>query len=50
MVYSRKNPNGGWGHGISGGLEEKPCGNSRVQLKKKWEFQGYSRKINAEFP
>ena len=41
---------GGWGHGISGGLEKKKCRNSRGQLKKKWKFQGYSRKTNGEFP
>ena len=39
-----------WGHGISGGVEEKTCENSRGWLKKKWELQGCSRKTNVEFP
>ena len=53
MGYSRKNPNRGgrlrpWNFW---GLEEKTCGNSWGQLKKKkWKFQGCSRKTNAEFP
>ena len=38
-----------WRHGISRGIEEKPCGNSRGQLKEKWNFQGCSRKIMWNF-
>ena len=45
MDYSRKKPNkGGWGHGISRGIEERKCGNSRGQLKKKRNFEGCSSK------
>ena len=29
---------------------EKICGNSRGQLKKKWNFQDGSRKYHVEFP
>ena len=29
---------GGVGHGISRGIEERALGNSRGQLKKKWNF------------
>ena len=42
----QKNPNTSTGggverrHGISRGTEEFACGNSRGQLKKKWNFQG----------
>ena len=36
----------GWGYRISRSIEEKNCGNSRGQLKKKWNFQGYSRKTH----
>ena len=51
MGYSRKNPNmGGWGHRISKGIEERACGSSKGQLKKKWNFQGCQRKTNVEFP
>ena len=32
-----------------GAIEERTCGNSRGQLKKKWDFQGYSRKTHVEF-
>ena len=32
------------------GILKKKRGNSRVQLKKKWKFQWYSRKTNVEFP
>ena len=39
----------GWGHWISRRIE-KNCGNSRVQLKKKWNFQGCSRKTHVKFP
>ena len=44
-AIKEKNPNRGvgWGHGISGGIEERTCGNSRGQLKKKWNFQGCTR-------
>ena len=52
--YSRKKQNkGGWfgqGHGISRGTEEISWENSKVQLKKKWNFQGCCRKIHVEFP
>ena len=41
---------GGWGHGISRSVEERTCGNSRVYLKKKRNFQGCSRKNYVEFP
>ena len=37
-------------HGISRDIEERSCGNSRGQLKKKCNFQGCSRKIHVEFP
>ena len=40
----------GWGHRISRSIEEKNCGNSRGQLKKKWNFQEYSRKTHMKFP
>ena len=44
-----KKANMGWGlgHGISRGIEEKACGNSRGQFKKKWDFQGCSRKTRG---
>ena len=29
-----------WGHGISRGIEERACGNSSGQLKKKYNFKG----------
>ena len=47
-----QNPNRGgtWGHGISRSIEEIACGNSRGQLKKNWNFWGWPRKINLEFP
>ena len=36
---------GCWGHGITrGGIEERKCGNSRGQLRKKWSFHGCSSK------
>ena len=38
------------GYGISRGIEERTCGNSRVQLKKKQNFQGLQKKTNVEFP
>ena len=34
----------GWGHRISRGVEEIVCRFSRDQVKKKWNFQGWSRK------
>ena len=50
MGYFRKKPNRGcWGHGISRGIEERAYGNSRGQLKKKWNFQGCSRETHVEF-
>ena len=46
---SRKNPNkGGWEHGISRGIEERPYGNSRGQVKKV-EFPWVTRKNHVEF-
>ena len=40
-----------WGSGqrFSRGIK-KICGNSRGKLKKKWKFQGNSRKSHVEFP
>ena len=35
---------------VFSGVLNKKHGNSRGQLKKKWKFQGCSRKTNAEFP
>ena len=47
MGYFRK----GWGHGNSKGTdEERICGNSKGELKKKWNFQGCWRKTHVEFP
>ena len=42
MEHFRKNSYRGWGlgHGISQGIEQRTCGNSTVELKKKWNFQG----------
>ena len=31
-------------------IEERACGSSKGQLKKKWNFQGCQRKTNVEFP
>ena len=31
-------------------LKQRACGKSRGQLKKKWNFQGRSRKTHLEFP
>ena len=31
-------------------LKQRTCGKSRSQLKKKWNFQGYSSKTHLEFP
>ena len=52
MGYSRKNPNRGEvsGYGISRGIKEIACGISRGQLKMTWNFQGWPRKNNVEFP
>ena len=46
MGYFRKNLNRGWGwgHGISKGIEQRMFVNSGCQLKRKWNFQGYTRK------
>ena len=44
-----KNQTGGWGHGISRVIGERKCGNSRGQLKKKWNFQGCSRENSWNF-
>ena len=35
---------------MSRGIEERACRNSRGQLKKKWDFEGCSRKTHLEFP
>ena len=43
-IPEKNEKGGGWGHGISRGIEERKCGNSRDQLKKKWNFQGCLRK------
>ena len=48
-----RNPNRGggkegWGHGISWGIEERSCWNSRGQLKKTCNFQRWS-KCTAQF-
>ena len=41
----------GWGgHGSSRIIKKIECGNSRSQLKKKWNFKGWSRKYYVEFP
>ena len=37
------------GYGISRGIEERTCGNSRVQLKKKQNFQGLQKKLMWNF-
>ena len=51
LSYSRKKTNSvGWGHGISRGIEERKCGNSRGQLKRKRNFQGCPSKTHVEFP
>ena len=38
------------GQRSSKGIEERACGSSKGQLKKKWNFQGCQRKTNVEFP
>ena len=40
----------GWGYGISRDIKEIACGISRGQLKTKWNFLGWPRKNNVEFP
>ena len=40
---------GGWGHGISKGIEERTYRNSRGHLKKKQNFPKCSRKTHAEW-
>ena len=50
MGYSRKKQTGDLGHGISWSIEEIASGYCRGQLKKKWNFQGCSRKTHVEFP
>ena len=35
---------------MSRGIEKRACGNTRGQLKKKWNFQWCSRKSQVEFP
>ena len=53
MGYSRENPDRrGWGHGVSRGIEETACGNSRDRLKRKWKTPGKFRcsgKTDVEF-
>ena len=34
-LFQKNSKQGGRGHGISSGIEERACGNSRGQLKKK---------------
>ena len=56
LVYSslnfglfQKKPNRGvWGNGISSGIKETACWNSRDQLKKKWSFLVCWRKTHVE--
>ena len=56
MGYSRKNPNttvqeqGLRTWNFQGYMEERACENFKVQLKKKWNCQGGSRKTNVEVP
>ena len=47
-IPEKKTNRGGWGHGISRGIEQRICGNSRGQLKKKQNFQGCSIKNSGE--
>ena len=49
-LFQKKSKQGGWGYGISRGIKEIACGSSRGQLKTKWNFQGWPRKNNVEFP
>ena len=42
--------NWGWGYEISRGIKEIACGRSSGYLKTKWNFQGWARKNNVEFP
>ena len=49
LGYCRENPNrGGWG--LSMGIEEIACRNCKGHLKKKMNFQGWSRENYVEFP
>ena len=48
-LFQKKSKQRGWGHGTSRDIEEKACGNSRGEPKKKWNFQGCSRKTHMEF-
>ena len=53
LGYSRNNPNSGVlieGMEFPMGIKERVCWNSRRQLKKKLNFQQWSRKTNVEFP
>ena len=38
---------GCWGHRFFRGIKEKICGNSRGQLKKKWNFQWCPQKVRG---
>ena len=50
-LFKKKSSRRGREHGISRVIKERACRNSRGQLKKKWNFQGHSRKTHAEeFP
>ena len=40
----------GWGNRFSRGTKERTCEYFRGQLRKKWNFQGCSRKIYMQFP
>ena len=40
---------GGWGHSFSKGTKERTCGNFKGHLRKKWNFQGCSRKSYMQF-
>ena len=41
-IERKKSKQGCWGHGISLGIEEISCWNSKSRLKKKCNFQGWS--------
>ena len=48
---SQKNPNrGSWGHGIPAWSLKEEHAEFPGQLKKKWNFQGQSRKNHVEYP
>ena len=49
-LFQKKSKQESWGHWISGGTGERACGNSKGQLRKKWNFQECLRKNYLEFP